>query len=149
MRLFRVIIILSSLLLLQNCASNGIKTVKETQGMFIDIPQPIMLGESQLWTAPGMMWNYIQYLSFSLNDEEKKLHQSAVYHALNNAETGAITDWYSRSRLAQGKVRIIHTFPISNGHCRVYQSFIQLNGTARHLTNNACKRFLGEWTFLK
>ena len=149
MRLFRVIIILSSLLLLQNCASRGVQTVKETQGSFINLPQPTSLGEHQLWSAPGMLWSRIQYLKFTLNDDEKKMHQSAVYHALNNAETGASTQWHSRERLAQGKVRIIQTFPTSEGYCRVYQAYIQLNGTARHFTNNACKRFTGQWVFLK
>jgi surface antigen len=86
-----------------------------------------------------MLWSHIQYLRFSLNDEEKKMHQSAVYHALNNAANGEITGWHSRDRLAQGKVRVIHSFPISGGRCRVYQSFIELNGTSRHWTNNACK----------
>lgn len=150
MRLFRVIIILSSLLLLQNCASRGVQTVKETQGLFSSFPEPVTLGEHQLWSAPGMLWSHIQYLRFSLNDEEKKLHQSAVYHSLNNAENGAITQWHSKKRLAQGKVRVIQSFPTSDGYCRVYQSFIQLNGTSRHFTNNACKRFGGAgWVFLK
>ena len=150
MRLFRVIIILSSLIFLQNCAGGrGIQTVKETQGSFLNLPQPTMIGESQLWSAPTMLWTHIQYLTFSLNDNEKKLHQSAVYHALNGAESGSSTEWHSRDRLAQGKVRIIHTFPTSNGYCRVYQAYIQLNGTSRHWTNNACKMFQGQWAFMK
>jgi hypothetical protein len=147
MKLFRAIIISSSLFLLINCAGN-IHTVKETQGSFIDLPQPISLGEKDLWRAPGMLWNHIQFLRFSLTDEEKKLHQSAVYHSLNNSANGEITSWHSRERLAQGKVRVIHSFPTSDGHCRVYQAYIELNGAARHFTNNACKRFLGEWVFL-
>ena len=92
--MFRVIILLSSLLLLQNCASNGIhkvNTTKETEGKFVDMPAPAMLTESELLTLPGMLWNGIQYMRFSLNRDEKRLHQSAVYHALNDAEIGATT----------------------------------------------------------
>ena len=155
MKLFKVTIILSSLLLTANCANSN-SYVKETQGLFTKFPEPVSLGENQLWSAPGMMWNHIQYLRFTLNDDEKKMHQSAVYHALNNAENGQITSWHSRERLAQGKVRVIHSFPISNGHCRVYQSYIELNGTARHFTNNACKGLkfrdggsLYDWKFLQ
>jgi len=155
MKLFKVIIISSSLLLMANCANSN-SYVKETQGLFTNFPEPVSLGEHQMWSAPGMMWNHIQYLRFSLNDDEKKMHQSAVYHALNNAENGQITSWHSRERLAQGKVRVIHSFPISNGHCRVYQSYIELNGTARHFTNNACKGLkfrdggsLYDWKFLQ
>ena len=156
MKLFKVIIILSSLLLTANCAGAGGNYVKETQGSFLKFPEPVTLGEHQLWSAPGMLWSHIQYLRFSLNDEEKKMHQSAVYHALNNAENGQITSWHSRERLAQGKVRVIHSFPISGGRCRVYQSYIELNGTSRHMTNNACKGLqfrdggsLYEWKFLQ
>ena len=155
MKLFKVIIILSSLLLTANCANSN-SYVKETQGLFTKFPEPVSLGENQLWSAPGMMWNHIQYLRFTLNDDEKKMHQSAVYHALNNAENGQITSWHSRERLAQGKVRVIHSFPISGGRCRVYQSYIELNGTSRHMTNNACKGLqfrdggsLYEWKFLQ
>lgn len=156
MRLFRAIIILSSIFLLSNCSATGGSYVKETQGSFLKFPEPVTLGEHQLWSAPGMLWTHIQYLRFSLNDEEKKMHQSAVYHALNNADNGEITGWHSRDRLAQGKVRVIHSFPISGGRCRVYQSFIELNGTSRHWTNNACKGLqfrdggsLYEWKFLQ
>ena len=139
MKLFKVITILSSLFILTSCAGVGGNYIKETEGTFLNFPEPVTLGENQLWSAPGMLWSHIQYLRFSLNDEEKKMHQSAVYHALNNAANGEITGWHSMDRLAQGKVRVIHSFPISGGRCRVYQSFIELNGTSRHWTNNACK----------
>lgn len=148
MKIYRILLI-STFILINNCVGN-IQTVTETQGTFLDFPQPITLGEKEIWSAPGMMWNGIQYLRFSLNDEEKKMHQSAVYHALNNSSNGEMTSWYSKDRLASGKIRIIHSFPISDGHCRVYQSLISLNGATRHFTNNACKRFYATtWLFLK
>ena len=150
--MFRVIILLSSLALLQNCASNGIhkvNTTKETEGKFVDMPAPTMLTESELLTLPGMLWNGIQYMRFSLNRDEKRLHQSAVYHALNDAEIGATTSWYSKKRLAAGKVRVIHQFPTSNGYCSTYQAHIKLNGAERHMTNNACRSFGNRWVFLK
>ena len=154
MKKFKIVFI-SIFIFTYGCISN-IDYVRETQGSFLNFPEPVMLGENQLWSATGMMWNHIQYLRFSLNDDEKKMHQSAVFHALNNAENGKITAWHSRERLAQGKVRVIHSFPISGGRCRVYQSYIELNGTSRHFTNNACKGLqsrdgsssLYEWKFL-
>jgi len=149
MRLFQVIILWSSLLLLQNCASTGIETVKETQGKFVDMPAPSMLTENQMMTLPGMLWNGVQYMRFSLNDKEKMMHQSAVFHSLDNAEIGATTSWYSKERLAGGKVRVVHQFPTSGGYCRVYQAYIKLNGAERHMTNKACKGFGERWTFLK
>ena len=136
--------------MLQNCASRGVHSLKETQGVLASFPEPVTLGENEIMSAPAFLWTKVQYLRFSLNDEERKLHRSAVYHSLNNAELGAITRWHSKTRLAQGQVRVIHQWPTSDGYCRVYQAYIQLNGAARHFTNNACKRFGGvAWGFLK
>ncbi len=153
MKLFKVITVLTSLLLLTNCAANGVKTVSktptETKGALAELPYPTMLGEGEMWSAPGMLWNGVQYMRFNLNKSEKQLHQQAVYHSLNNSEIGQITGWYSKKRLANGKVRVVHQFPTSDGYCRVYQSYIQLNGAQRHMTNKACKRLTLPWVFLK
>lgn len=130
--------------------SSHINTVRETQGQFEnDIPYPVMLTERQALSLPGMLWNNIQYLRFSLNNDEKKMHQSAVYHALNDAEIGVITSWYSRERMAMGQVRVIDQWPESNGYCRVYQAYIKLNGAQRHMTNKACKALYSGWVFLR
>ena len=149
MRLFRVIIVLSSLLLLQNCASTGVQTVKETQGSIKrEMPEIPTLGEKYM-AMPGMLWNGIQYLRFNLDQEEKMLHQSAVYHTLNNVGIGEITSWHSNKRLATGRVRVIHEYPESSGYCRVYQAYIELNGARRHMTNKACKLAWHDWVFLR
>lgn len=146
MKSFQVIIILSSLLL-PNCASSN-SYVKETEGTFINMPDPISLGDGRLAEPGRFLWNHMQYLRFSLNDDEKKQHQSAVYHALNNSPNGPITGWNSRERLSQGKVRVIHSFQTSTGYCRVYQALIEINGSSRHWTNKACKSGNSDWVFL-
>ena len=148
MKNFKIIFI-SLFTFLYSCTGN-IETISETHGKFVDFPKTITLGENQMWSATGMLWNGIQYLRFSLNDEEKKMHQSAVYHALNQSRDGEITSWYSDSKKNYGKVKIIQSFPISDGNCRIYQSLINFNNSTRHFTNNACKRFYAEnWLFLK
>lgn len=146
MKSFQVIIILISLLL-TNCASSN-SYVKETQGEFLKMPDPVSLGDGRLAEPGRFLWNHMQYLRFSLNDDEKKMHQSAVYHALNNSPNGPITAWNSRERLAQGKVRVIHSFQTSTGYCRVYQALIEINGSSRHWTNKACKNGNSDWIFL-
>jgi surface antigen len=149
MRLFRVIIVLSSLLFLTNCASNGVQTVKETHGSLnTDMPELPSMGEKYM-SMPGMLWNGVQYLRFNLNDKEKMLHQSAVYHTLNNAEIGAVTSWHSKERLSTGRVRVVHEYPQSSGYCRVYQSYIELNGAKRHMVNKAGKLAWHDWVFLR
>jgi surface antigen len=153
MKLFKVITVLTSLILLTNCTASGVQKVsvtpQEIDGALAKLPYPTMLGEGQLWSAPGMIWNGVQYMRFNLNKSEKQQHQQAVYHSLNNAQMGEVTAWHSKKRLAMGKIRVVHQFPTSDGHCRVYQSYIQLNGAKRHMTNKACKRLTLPWVFLK
>ena len=153
MRLFRVIIIFSSLFLLANCSTHSSQytyDLRETDGHFINISKaPLNLNENIIGATPGFLWNATQYLRFSLTKEEKMMHRSAVCHALNNTRNGEKTYWYSKTRKVGGVVRVIHSYPQSAGYCRVYQSFIKVNGTTRHMTNNACKHMEYHWRFVK
>ena len=92
----------------------------------------------------------IKEIARDVNKEEKKKHQSAVFFMLDNTKNGEIVSWYSDKRLANGKVRVIHSYPISGGFCRTYQAYIKLNGAERHTTNNACL-YMGSptWSFYK
>jgi hypothetical protein len=151
MRSFRVITALISLLLLANCAA-GTKSVslKETEGTIGEMPAPMWLGDDIKYSYTGYLFRMTQYMMFTLNREEKKMHESAVFFALNHAENGKIVSWYSKERLAAGKVRVIHSYPISGGYCRTYQAYIKINGKARHMTNNACKKIsIRRWSFYK
>ena len=94
-------------------------------------------------------WNNVQYLNFSLSNEEKKLHQSSVYNNLNNLPDNEITRWYFKSNNSLGLVRIIHSFEVSNGYCRIYQALIEVDNSAKHWTNKACKHGYSDWIFLK
>lgn len=157
MRLFKVIIILSSLVFLTNCSSTGQKvklTPGEVNGSILSdpvyMPTPITLGEGYKAQIPAYFWNGVQYMRFTLKTSEKLLHQQSVYHALNNTKNGEVTSWYSKKRLVSGKVRIIHSYPVSGGVCRTYQALIKVKGLARHMTNNACKHHSAvTWQFLK
>ncbi len=151
MKLLKVIIATISFCLLANCTAT-VNTISnqpmEQNGQLAKMPFPKTLGEKEL-SATGMVWNGVQYLRFNLNKSEKTLHKQAVYHTLNNAQIGEITAWHSNKRLATGKVRVVHQYPTSSGYCRVYQSYIQLNGANRHMTNKACKSYTYPWVFLK
>ena len=149
MRLFKVITVLISLLLSSTALADSHK-LKETQGHIGDMPPPIWLGDDLKYSMPAFLFRRTQFLRFRLNKEEKKMHESAVFFALTNTQNGQIVSWYSKKRLAGGKVRVIHSYPISGGYCRTYQAYIKLNGKERHMTNNACK-YIGtpSWSFYK
>ena len=148
MRLFKVIIVLSSLLFPAYAHAGNMPN--EHNGTIGDMPAPRLLGDDIRYSMPAYLWRKTQFMRFRLNKTEKKLHESAVFFALTNAENGKIVGWYSKDRLANGKVRVIHSYPISGGYCRTYQAYIKLNGKERHMTNNACK-YIGSpsWSFYK
>lgn len=141
MRLFKVIIVLSSLLLGTSASA------KDKIG---EMPPPVWLGDDVKYSMPAFLFRGTQFLRFRLKKEEKKMHESAVFFALTNTQNGQIVSWYSKKRLAGGKVRVIHSYPISGGYCRTYQAYIKVKGKERHMTNNACK-YVGapSWSFYK
>ena len=149
MRLFKVITVLISLLL-SSTALAGNSTPGDAEGHIGDMPAPIWLGNDVKYSMPAFLFRHTQFLRFSLKKAEKKMHESAVFFALTSTDNGKVTSWYSKDRLAAGKVRIIHSYPISGGYCRTYQAYIKVNGKERHMTNNACK-YIGtpSWSFYK
>jgi len=155
MKSFKVITVLISLLLATTGCSvttttTSLKTPGDAKGHIGEMPAPIWLGNDLKYSMPAFLFRRTQFLRFSLKKEEKKMHESAVFFALTSTDNGKVTSWYSKDRLAAGKVRIIHSYPISGGYCRTYQALIKVNGKQRHTTNNACK-YIGSpsWSFYK
>ena len=148
MRLFKVIIVLSSLLFWPAMAED--KNPKEMDGAIEKMPMPVFLGEDIRYSEMGFFFTAVNYMKFRLNKTEKHLHKSAVFFMLDNVENGKIVSWYSKKRLANGKVRVIISYPVSGGYCRTYQSYIKVNGKTRHMTNIACKDdWATTWAFYK
>ena len=151
MKLFKVIIVLISLLTASAYAVDYSKTPKEID---VDIkgamPLPNLLNDDLVYTIMRFGWNRTQYLRFKLKKHEKQLHKSAVYFMLENAPNGKIVSWYSKERLANGKVRVVQSYPVSGGHCRTYQSYIKIRNKEKHMTNIACKEdWMPGWRFYK
>ena len=154
MKLLKVITVWSSLLLfLANCTTGTVtlnRPNSEMSGSLLEMPTPEFFGSDAKYAMPAYVWRRTQFLRFSLKKEEKQMHQSAVFFMLNNAKNGEIVSWYSKERLANGKVRVIHSYPTGSGVCRTYQAYIKVNGTERHMTNNACKKAYSiGWSFYK
>ena len=149
MKSFKVIIVLSSLLWMGSVLADS-HTPGEHKGTIGDMPEPRILGNDLKYSMPAYLFRKTQFMRFRLNKTEQKLHESAVFFMLNEVPNGKIVSWYSKKRLANGKVRVIHSYPISGGYCRTYQAYIKVNGKERHMTNNACK-YIGtpSWSFYK
>ena len=149
MRLFKVIIVLISLLFASTSFADSHKP-GDAEGNIGEMPSPKWLGNDIKYSMPAFLFRQVQFMRFKLNRTEKKMHESAVFFALTSTENGKIVSWYSKKRLAAGKVRVIHSYPISGGYCRTYQAYIKVNGKERNMTNNACK-YIGtpSWSFYK
>ena len=79
------------------------------------------------------------YLKFNLNEKEIKMHTDAIQIALNNTPNGKIVSWHNGDRLSSGKVRVVKTYYKSDRYCRIFQSYIKLNGAKKHNTKHVCK----------
>ena len=154
MKLLKAITVWSSILLfLTNCTTGTVTLNKpnaEMNGSLHEMPTPMFFADEAKYSLPGFFFRQTQFMRFRLNKEEKQLHESAVFFMLDNAKNGEIVAWYSKKRLANGKVRVIHSYPTGDGVCRTYQAYIKVNGKERHMTNNACKNSMNiTWAFYK
>ena len=154
MKLFQIILVWSSiLLLLTNCTTGTVtlnKPNSEMSGSLLEMPTPMFFADEAKYSMPAFFFRRTQFMRFSLNKQEKQKHESAVFFMLDNAQNGEIVAWYSKKRLANGKVRVIHSYPTGSGLCRTYQAYIRVGGTERHMTNNACKKNWSiSWSFYK
>ena len=149
MKLLKVITILTSLLITTPAVA-GNTPKDEINGTLLEMPAPMFFGDELKYSMPAFLWRQTQFLRFRLKKDEKKMHKSAVFFMLQSAGNGEIVSWYSDKRLANGKVRVIHSYPTGSGVCRTYQAYIKVNGAERHMTNNACKKVWSiGWSFYK
>ena len=79
------------------------------------------------------------YKKFNLNEKEIKMHTDAIQIALNNTPNGKIVSWHNGDRLSSGKVRVVKTYYKNDRYCRIFQSYIKLNGAKKHNTKHVCK----------
>ena len=148
MRLFQIILALSSFLFLTNCTGispqevNISKVKKERK-----LPKPNFFIPDAIYVTAGggHRWDLRQFMGFrswlspSFNDKESNQHKSAVHVALTHAKDFEIVSWYSESRDAGGKIRPIFTYTTNGSLCRDYQSLLFIEEKARSKTFTACK----------
>ena len=128
-------------LLLTNCSTtNHTKTEKkildyESSGSVLNALSLGVPGAAVLFLTVDIN----NYLKFNLNEKEIKMHTDAIQIALNNTPNGKIVSWHNGDRLSSGKVRIVKTYYKNDKYCRIFQSYIKLNGAKKHNTKHVCK----------
>ena len=58
----------------------------------------------------------------------------------NSTPNGKIVSWHNGDRLSSGKVRVVKTYYKNDKYCRIFQSYIKLNGADKHSTKHVCKK---------
>ena len=79
------------------------------------------------------------YKKFNLNEKEIKMHTDAIQITLNYAPNGKVVRWFNPDRLSAGKIRVVKTYYKKDRYCRIFQSYIKLNGAKKHKTKHVCK----------
>ena len=156
MKLFQIILVLISLILITNCV--GIPSQKIDSKLLKDkniLPKPVFLTPDAIYMTAGYgeRWDLRQYLNFRFwelspfTNKEAKLHESAVYTALNNVTDFEVVSWYSETRNAGGKVRPIFTYHSNLSTCRDYQVVLRIEKKIRSKTLTGCKNMYKLWSF--
>ena len=127
--------------LLTNCSTtNHTKTEKkildyESSGSVLNALSLGVPGAAVLFLTVDIN----NYLKFNLSDKEIKMHTDAIQIALNNTPNGKIVSWHNGDRVSSGKVRVVKTYYKNDKYCRIFQSYIKLNGAKKHNTKHVCK----------
>ena len=156
MRLFQIILVLSSFFVLTNCVGVSpqkvdINKIKKER----KLPKPdFFIPDAQYVTSGnGYPWDLRHFMDFRFwsppffNSKETKQHKSAVYMALEHLKDFEVVSWYSKSRDAGGKVRPLFTYGINSSTCRDFQVLLYIEKKARSKTFTACKFSWGYWGF--
>jgi len=152
MKLFRIILVLISYLLISNCVGVSpqkvdINKIKKER----KLPKPnFLIPDAQYVTSGnGSSWNLRHFMDFRFwsppyfNPKERRQHKSAVYTTLENMKDFEIVSWYSENRDAGGKIRPIFTYGINSSLCRDFQVLLYIEQKARSKTFTACKFAFG------
>jgi surface antigen len=77
------------------------------------------------------------------------MHTQSVYHALNNLENGELVEWFNHRTDAQGKTRIVYTYPGSGNICRRVHSWVRFGADEKSFQDTACyNNTTNSWNFI-
>ena len=137
----KIVILIISFLILSGCSNtNHTKTDKkildyESAGSAMSALSVGSPSAAVLFLAIDLN----NYLKFNLNNKEVDMHTNAIQLALNNTPNGKIVSWHNSERLSSGKVRVVKTYYKNDRYCRIFQSYVKLNGAKKHSTKHVCK----------
>jgi surface antigen len=93
--------------------------------------------------------NFAKWKSYKLPAEDQLLQEQAVFFALNNLQEGDTTEWVGQKDASHAKVRVVMTYPMGGGFCRVLLSQINYKQKVRSFKETACKNGSSKWKFIR
>ena len=93
--------------------------------------------------------NFAKWKSYKLPAEDQLLQEQAVFFALDNLQEGDTTEWVGKENASHGKVRVVMTYPMGGGFCRVLLSQINYKQKVRSFKETACKNGSSKWKFVR
>ena len=148
MMIKKIIILLTFNLLLIGCANTNQTKIDKK---ILDYESSGSITNAYSYGSPSAAILFLtldisNYLRFNLNKKEIDLHTNSIQVALNNTSNGEIVSWHNGERLSSGKVRVVNTYYKNEKYCRIFQSYIKLNGAEKHTTKHVC-RVKNIWQF--
>jgi surface antigen len=97
----------------------------------------------------GFAFNVTKWFTKRLKPEDQAMHSQSVYHALNNLENGEVVEWFNHRTDAQGKARIVYTYPGSGNICRRIHSWVRFGADEKSFQDTACyNNTTNTWIFI-
>jgi len=140
------------LFILSCTQTNNLPGIYETKGLIGENHASIPFsGGDPSSTAFILVLGILNAINFSLNEYEVNQHITSIIYALNHSKNGQLVSWKNNKRLSYGKVRVLKSkFNQKAQFCRIFDSYIMLNGAERGSTNTACKNLESkQWEFYK
>ena len=143
----RIFLLITAILILSSCANTNQTKIDKKILNYETYGSPI----NSIYGSPSasillLTIDISNYLRFNLNKKEIDLHTNSIQVALNNTSNGEIVSWHNGERLSSGKVRVVSTYYKNEKYCRIFQSYIKLNGAEKHATKHVC-RIKNIWQF--
>lgn len=111
-----------------------------------DYPRPRQVPGDSVF---GFTYHMSRLLESRMSKIDLQYHSLAAYHALNNAENGELVEWFNDKDNSLGKIRVVYTWPSSDGWCRRLHSWVNSQRTVFTYEDTACYNTTrNTWNFI-
>jgi len=138
--MFRIISLISVVLLLGACSSTG------------GVPSSNMSvnhnAKHGVTTIGHGVQRIIENTYWKLPKNARTKHTETVYFVINNLEDGKVMQWHDTDSSTMGSVKVLMTESYGGSYCRLLDSKVDYGSKTRSLQEYACSRNWGRtWTF--